>query len=191
MLIFDINIPRFTPFVNSFCKFSYEFFVNSALRVQIPETGGGCPEWNGSNWLLADASIMRTIRGCNTCCRRGAQNRIGRRGNVVLDSGEPPEGGEKACRYGGSRPRRRESSADTAEIFQGRENKPRGGGSSPPRRRSCRDGERKSPESGGTAVQARRKPPGGRRTAGFYPKNKKPPGGRLQFSQNVCQAIRY
>ena len=141
MLIFDINIPRFTPFVNSFCKFSYEFFVNSALRVQIPETGGGCPEWNGSNWLLADASIMRTIRGCNTCRRRGAQNRIGRRGNVVLDSGEPPEGGgtavqvrrkspeggEKACRYGDNFSRRRNqaegrrnSRASTAEVARGR-----------------------------------------------------------------------
>ena len=116
MLIFDINIPRFTPFVNSFCKFSYEFFVNSALRVQIPETGGGCPEWNGSNWLLADASIMRTIRGCNTCRRRGAQNRIGRRGNVVLDSGEPPEGGGTAVQARRKSPGAEKLSRGAAEV---------------------------------------------------------------------------
>ena len=158
MLIFDINIPRFTPFVNSFCKFSYEFFVNSALRVQIPGTGGGCPEWNGSNWLLADASIMRTIRGCNTCRRRGAQNRIGRRGNVVLDSGEPPGG-------------RRNSRASTAEVARSGEIKPRGGGSSPPRRRSCRDGERKSPEGGGqpgSPPKTKSRPEGGFNSAKTY-----------------------
>lgn len=173
MLIFDINIPRFTPFVNSFCKFSYEFFVNSALRVQIPETGGGCPEWNGSNWLLADASIMRTIRGCNTCRRRGAQNRIGRRGNVVLDSGEPPGG-------------RRNSRASTAEIARD------GGkacryGENFSRRRNQAEGRRKSPapapELPGRGAEVARR----RRTAGFSPKNKSRPEGGFNSAKTYVR----
>ena len=135
MLIFDINIPRFTPFVNSFCKFSYEFFVNSALRVQIPGTGGGCPEWNESNWLLADASIMRTIRGCNTCRRRGTQNRIGRRGKVVLDYLRSCRRAEKSSRRAAEVPRPGAGVAGT-----GSESRPRRRttGFSPPKKTKSR-----------------------------------------------------
>lgn len=139
-----------------------------------------------SNWLLADASIMRTIRGCNTCRRRGTQNRIGRRGKVVLDSGEPPEGGEKACRHGGnfSKQRnyaegRRKFPAPAPELPGRGAEVARGGGKvcrhdgNFSRRRNQAKGRRNSRAS--TAEVARE-----RRTTGFSPPQKtksRPEGG--------------